>query len=110
SYEFVVGPQFDITRDQVEGALVGVAFLEQNAAGAQFFDMGLAGERMQVLGLQAVQRRESLENREIEWSFIHQTIRRRLWFQPHDFGCESYHMRRQIQPPWVTSSDGSNRN
>src|ERR1700722_8921806 len=61
--------------------------------------MRLAGEGVQILRLQAVKRRESPENCEIERSFIHQTIRRRLWFQPYDFGCESYHMRRQVRPP-----------
>jgi len=68
--------------------------------------VGFAGERVQVLSLQTVERRESPEYCEIERSFIHRTIRRHLWFQPYDFGCESYHMRQQIRPRWVTSSDG----
>ena len=82
AHDAIIGAQFHLAGDQVERALVGVAFLEQHAAGAQFANLGLAGERVQVLGLQSVERRESLQNREIERSFIHREIRRRLGYNP----------------------------
>ena len=54
----LVGAQLDAAGDQIEGALVGVAFLEQHAAGIQLAELRLAGERVQVLRLQSVEGRE----------------------------------------------------
>jgi hypothetical protein len=78
--ETIIRPQLDIAGHQVEGALVGIAFLEQDAPRAELADMGLAGERMQILDLQTVEWRESSENCQISRSFIHRTNNLRLWF------------------------------
>src|SRR6185437_305154 len=64
-------PHLDAARNQVKGALFRVAFLEQGPPGGQLANVGLAGEGVQILGLQAVQRRESAEHCEVERSFVH---------------------------------------
>src|ERR1700678_1218112 len=67
----ILRPKLDATRDQVESALVGVAFFEQDAAGAQVANVCFSRERQQILRLQSVERGEILENREFYRSFIH---------------------------------------
>ena len=67
----IVGPQLDDPGDEIEGAFVRVAFFEQRAAGIQLAELGLAGEGVQVLRLQAVERREVGQNRDVDRSFNH---------------------------------------
>jgi hypothetical protein len=51
---------------------------------------------VQVFSLQAVKRRESLQNSKVDWSLVHLKFFCALGFQPHDFACESYHTRRSL--------------
>ena len=46
AHEAVVGAQLNAAGDEVVGALVGIAFLEQHAPGAQLPDLCLARKRM----------------------------------------------------------------
>ena len=80
--ELVVRPQLDAARDQVKGALVGVAFLEQDPSRSEVTNVGLAGERMQVFRLQPIEGRKGPENRKIERSFIHREFAAAYGFNP----------------------------
>ncbi len=70
----VLGPKLDAARDEVKGALVGIAFLEQEAATLERFDLRLAREGVQVFRFQSVERGKTLEYGEIEGSFIHRNL------------------------------------
>src|SRR4029078_7908980 len=58
--------QLDRSVQNVDGALLGVAFAEQDLARLRVANFGLLDERVQVVLLQAVDRRQSLELREFD--------------------------------------------
>ena len=81
----LVVAQLDGAGHEIEGALFGVAFLEQHAAGVQLANLSLAGEGVQILRLQAVERREGRQNRDVHRSVKHLRMGPQQSLQVHDF-------------------------
>ena len=59
---------------EVVGALVRVAFLEQHASGGELPHDSLARERIQILGLQPIQRRKRSQQAQIERLTLHRGL------------------------------------
>ena len=74
AHDLRVRAQLHLARQHVDGALLGVALLEQKAAAGELLDTGLLHQRLEILRLEPIEGGQGLEQADLNVFVRHRVV------------------------------------